>query len=160
MIKPKVLIFSLAYFPFFGGAEIAVREITERLPEIDFEMITVNLDGRQSREELVGRILVYRLGRSKPAKYLFPWQAYYLAKKLHRQKSYRAIWAIMANQAGLAAWLFRKRFPQVKYLLTLQEGDSLWDIWLRTWFIRPWYKAIYRQERHQSGKIESQQARR
>jgi glycosyltransferase involved in cell wall biosynthesis len=51
---------------------------------------------------------------------------------------------MMANQAGLAALFFKLKFPQISYLLTLQEGDSEWDIWLRTWFMRPLYKAIYR----------------
>jgi len=43
----KVLIFSLAYLPFVGGAEIAIKEITDRLTDIEFDMITVNLDGKQ-----------------------------------------------------------------------------------------------------------------
>ena len=51
---------------------------------------------------------------------------------------------MMANQAGWAALKFKKKFPQVKYLLTLQEGDSEWDIFWRIFLIRPIYKAIYR----------------
>jgi len=140
----RVLIFSLAYLPFVGGAELAVKEITNLIDDIDFDMVTVNLDGKQSARERIGNINVYRTGKGKASKYIFPAAAYKLAQELHKQNHYDAVWAIMANQAGLAALLFKKKYPDVKYLLTLQEGDSLKSIWLRTWFIRPWYKNIYR----------------
>ena len=29
--KPAVLVFSTAYFPFVGGAEVAIKQIAERL---------------------------------------------------------------------------------------------------------------------------------
>ena len=88
--------------------------------------------------------MVRRLGHSKFSKYLFPLSAYRLAKKLHKREPYDETWAMMANQGGLAALFFKWKFPKVKYILTLQEGDSILDIWLRTWFMRPLYKAIYR----------------
>lgn len=139
----KVLIFSLAYLPFVGGAELATKEITDRIVGIDFDMITVNLDSRQKKFEKIGKINVYRIGRGKLAKYLFPFAAFKKAVELHKNNQYDAIWAIMANQAGLAALKFKNKYPPVKYLLTLQEGDSLKRIWSRTWFMRPWYKKIY-----------------
>lgn len=140
----KVLIVSLAYLPFVGGAEIAVKEITDRIPDIDFDMVTVNLDGKQKENEMIGNINVYRIGKGLISKYLFPFQAYKKAIELHRQKKYDVVWAMMANQSGLVAQKFKKNFPEVKYLLTLQEGDSLLRIWSRTWFMRKAYKNIYR----------------
>jgi glycosyltransferase involved in cell wall biosynthesis len=142
--KKRILIFSTAYEPFVGGAEVAIKEIASRLPDYDWQMITVNLDGRQKSEEQIGNIKVYRLGNGKLSKYFFPWLAYKKARQLQVQNKYDLIWAMMANQAGLAALFFKLKFPQISYLLTLQEGDSEWDIWLRTWFMRPLYKAIYR----------------
>lgn len=139
----RILIFSLAYLPFIGGAELAVKEITDRLREFDFDMLTVNLDGRQSEAEEIGNIKVYRLGRGKIAKYFFPFSAYRRAVELQRQNHYDAIWVIMANQGGIAAFRFKKIFPDVRYILTLQEGDSLKRIWSRTFFMRPLYKNIY-----------------
>ena len=163
---PKILIFSLAYQPFVGGAEVAIKEITDRLGgEFDFDMITANLDGRQKEFEHLGNINVYRISLFPPPyeaclpvgreggwgegkklinKYLFPWLAYKKAVELHQQNNYQMIWAMMANQAGWAALKFKKKFPPVKYLLTLQEGDSEWDIFWRTFLIRLIYKAIYR----------------
>ncbi|MBI5766019.1 glycosyltransferase family 4 protein [Candidatus Falkowbacteria bacterium] len=143
----KILIFSLAYQPFVGGAEVAIKEITDRLPagsDFKFEMITANLDGRQKIEEKMGNVLVHRIGNGKLSKYFFPWLAYKKAVALQKENHYDTIWAMMANQAGWAALKFKKKFPEVRYLLTLQEGDSEWDIWLRTFLIRPIYKQIYR----------------
>jgi len=140
----KVLITSLAYLPFVGGAELAVKEITDRIADCEFDLITVNLDGRQRAFERIGRINVYRLGRGKFGKYLFPFSGYKKACELQAQNHYDAVWAIMANQAGILAWRLKRKFPAVKYLLTLQEGDSWWQIWVRTFLIRPIYKQIYR----------------
>jgi len=140
----KILIFSLAYYPFVGGAEVAIKEITDRLgDDFEFEMVTCNLDGQQKEFERLGNINVYRIGRGRVRKYLFPWLAYGKAIELQKENNYSAVWAMMANQAGWAALKFKKKFPQVKYLLTLQEGDSEWDIFWRTFLIRPIYKAIY-----------------
>ncbi|MFA6593794.1 MAG: glycosyltransferase family 4 protein [Candidatus Buchananbacteria bacterium] len=145
--KKRILIFSLAYHPFVGGAEVAIKEITERLGEdFEFDMITANLSGHEPKEieNFNGISRVYRLGAGKFDKYRFPWLAYNKALELQQKNDYDAVWAMMANQAGLAALKFKRRFPQIPYLLTLQEGDSELNIWLRTWFIRPIYKAIYR----------------
>lgn len=147
MEKKRILIFSLAYHPFVGGAEVAIKEITKRLgADFEFDLITANLDGQKPAEEnnFNGISRVYRLGAGKIGKYRFPWLAYNKALELQQKNGYDAIWAMMANQAGLAALKFKKKFPHIPYLLTLQEGDSELDIWLRTWFMRPLYKAIYR----------------
>lgn len=139
----KILIFSSAYFPFVGGAEVAVKEMTDRLPDFSFDMITVNLDGQQKKEEQIGNVRVYRIGKGKQAKYFFPFFAKKFANTLHEKNSYDLLWAIMANQAGLAASFFKKFHPKIPLLLTLQEGDSEFDIWIRTWYIRPLYRKIY-----------------
>ena len=60
----KVLIFSLAYYPrYIGGAEVAVREITQRIPaeEYSFDMITLRGAGDPAFEK-VGAVNVYRIG--------------------------------------------------------------------------------------------------
>ena len=142
--RKKILLLSLAYDPFIGGAEVAVKEITDRLEEYEFDMITVNLDGRQEESEKMGNVHVHRIGAGKRSKYFFPWQAQYRAETMHKDRHYDAVWAIMANQAGLAASFFKKKNPSVPFLLTLQEGDSEFDIWIRTFYMRLAYAAIYR----------------
>ena len=97
MPAPRILIFSLAYFPFVGGAEVAVKEITGRLPEFEFEIIHADVGNFWS-------------------KYLYPFWAYREASRRHKIKPYDAIWVIMANQAGMAGALFKRRFPNVPFI--------------------------------------------
>ena len=63
----KILIFSTAYYPkFVGGAEVAVKEITDRLSpnEYEFHLITLRLDKHLPKEEKIGNVFVYRVGFS------------------------------------------------------------------------------------------------
>src|SRR3989338_11038802 len=136
----RILIFSLAYHPMVGGAEIAVKEITDRIPDIEFDMITMRFDKIDLPKEKIGNCTIYRISTSKN---LYPFKALFLGIKLHKSKSYDAIWAIMANWAGFAALFFKFRFPQVSYVLTLQEGDPLSYIKRKVWFIYPLFRHIF-----------------
>jgi glycosyltransferase involved in cell wall biosynthesis len=49
----------------------------------------------------------------------------------------------MANWAGLAALFFKLRFPEVRYILTLQEGDPIPYIMRKTRFIGLLFKKIF-----------------
>ena len=53
----RVLIFSLTYHPFIGGAEVALKEITDRLDpsEFEFDMITLRFDSNLPRVEKMGK---------------------------------------------------------------------------------------------------------
>ncbi len=142
--EPRILIFSMTYLPFVGGAEMAVKAITDRLNDFNFDLITARLDRKLPEFEKMGNLNVYRVGQGWILdKYLFPWLAYFKAKKLHQKRNYQIVQAIMAFYAGLAALFFKWKYPQVKYLLTMQSGDSDFFIWLRTWFWYPLYKKIY-----------------
>ena len=53
--KKKILIFSTTYHPFVGGAEVAVKEITDRLgDEYDFDMVTLKFDRNLPDYEKIG----------------------------------------------------------------------------------------------------------
>jgi len=142
--EPRILIFSMTYLPFVGGAEMAVKEITDRLNDFNFDLITTRFDRKLPKFEKIGNLNIYRVGSGWLLdKYLFPWLAYFKAKKLHQKNNYQIVQAIMAFYAGLAALFFKWKYPQVKYLLTMQSGDSDFFIWLRTWFWYPLYRQIY-----------------
>lgn len=143
--KKKILIFSLAYYPkHIGGAEVAVKEITDRISpsECEFHMITNRYDSTLPEVEQVGNVLVHRIGitTKNPEmedlkrwplhinKGLFQFLAYFKAKKLHNEYSYDGIWGIMAHASGIPAGLFKNTYPEVTYILTLQEGDPLQEI--------------------------------
>ena len=142
----KILIFSVAYRPFIGGAEVAVEEITKRLAfqGFSFDLLTVNLDGKQKSEETVGDMRVFRIGKGTWGKFLFPFGAFLAARKLHHKNHYAATWAIMANYAGFAALFFKIFHRAVPFILTLQEGDPIPEIKRKVWFVWPIFKMIFR----------------
>ncbi len=139
-MKKKILIFSLDYYPGeVGGAEVAIKEITDRVSadEIEFHLLTLHYDKAMEKEEHIGNVFVHRIGfgwknptisdRKKfPLhlnKHLFQFTAPLKALQLHRKYRYDGIWAMMAHSCGIPAGIFKWFHPEVKYLLTLQEGD-------------------------------------
>jgi glycosyltransferase involved in cell wall biosynthesis len=136
----KVLIFSLAYFPkHVGGAEVAIKEITDRIDpqDIEFHMVCLRFDSTLPAVEQVGNVLVHRIGftTKNPSmgdlkkyplalnKYLFQFLAAWKAARLHARYQYDGTWAMMAHSCGVPAAIFKLFYPQVPYILTLQEGD-------------------------------------
>ncbi len=134
----RVLIFSTAYIPFVGGAEVAIKEITDRLKdEYVFDMLTVRLSRDVLKRERVGAITVYRVGWGIGVidKLLAPFLGALLTLRLNAEHRYDAYWTMMATFMSGAAFIaniisLKKKVPIV---LTLQEGDS--DAYLKTrWF--------------------------
>lgn len=137
----KFLIFSLSYFPFAGGAEVAIREITDRisLGEIEFDMVTPHYDSTLPKVEKIGNVTVHRIGfgTKNPTtgnlkglvhtfnKLWFQCAAVCKAHKLHKKNNYDGVWAMMAHSSGVPAALFKKFHKNIPYILTLQEGDPL-----------------------------------
>lgn len=136
MTKRRVLIFSLAYLPHVGGAEVALKEITDRLSDIEFHMLTLNFGG-QAREEKIGNVVVHRVGNggSYFSKILFLPRAAFFAARLHRERPFDAFWAMMSYML-FPIVLLRFMGVRVPYLLTLQEGDP-WEHMFNRWFILP-----------------------
>ncbi|MCR4275965.1 MAG: hypothetical protein NUV90_01100, partial [Candidatus Parcubacteria bacterium] len=121
----RVLIFSLAYYPHVGGAEVAVKEVTDRVSDIEFHMVTMRFSADEAREEKIGKVFVHRIenNSSRLSKLFFQFSAAHKAALLHRQHHFDAVWAMMAHSSGVPAGLFKTFHPEVKYLLSLQEGD-------------------------------------
>lgn len=131
MSKKGLAIFSLAYSPFVGGAEVAVKEISDRLPDFQFKLFTYRFDKNWKSQEQMGNVLVNRIGTGGEGsyygqffkKFLYIFQAWLAAEKSHKQNPFSATWAIMASYGGIAALLFKLFHPGIPLLLTLQEGD-------------------------------------
>ncbi len=161
MQKPKkIIIFSVTYFPnLVGGDVVAVKEITDRLPEHEFEfhLLTLRFDKNLPKEEKIGNVHVYRLGfvgEVKGAadsyrfplhynKYLFTVIAPIKAFFLHRKIRFDLSWSIMANYAGFAALFFKLLKPKIPFLLTLQEGDPFEHSKRRVGILFPLFKMIF-----------------
>lgn len=156
----RILTFSLAYYPdVVGGAEVAIKEITNRIDtkDIVFDMVTIRHNSSLPKFERIGNVGVYRIGftRKNPPiadlgrfplainKYLFPFLGYLKAASLHRKNHYDGIWAMMANYASFAALFFKIRYPRVKFLLTLQESDPIEYVKHRILFAFPIFRRVF-----------------
>jgi len=160
-MQKRVLIFSLAYFPdLIGGAEIAVKEITDRInnSEYQFDMITWRSNNQLPKVEKMGNITVYRIGfgKNKPDlselsrfplllnKYLFPFLSVIKAIQLNISNKYDIIWSVMANYAGFGAMFYKTIFPKCYFVLNLQEGDPIEHIKQRVRRVYPLFVQIFK----------------
>ncbi|TSC73643.1 MAG: hypothetical protein G01um101448_662 [Parcubacteria group bacterium Gr01-1014_48] len=148
------------YYPLVGGAEIAVKEITDHISkdEIAFDMVTLRYDRSLPKVEQIGNVTVYRVGFSKKGptpedlisfplyliKVFYPWLAFVKALMLSIRYRYNASWAIM-SYAGFPS-LFLRIVRRVPFILTLQEGDSLSHITgrFRIRAVFPLYKLVFK----------------
>ena len=141
----KVLIFSTAYLPLVGGAEIAVDEITKRLPAWQFDLITAKIHKGLKKEEKINNINVYRVGFGfNFDKYLLPFLGLIKAKQLEKKNRYDLSWSIMASFGGFLGLRFKKKYPNKKWLLTLQEGDTPKHILRRVGIFKKWFYQIFK----------------
>ncbi|PIQ66392.1 MAG: hypothetical protein COV96_01735 [Candidatus Zambryskibacteria bacterium CG11_big_fil_rev_8_21_14_0_20_42_18] len=155
----RILIFSLTYHPFIGGAEVAIKEITDRQDseDLEFDMITLRFNNKLPKFEHIGMVNVHRIGFSttnpsisdlsswplKINKYLFPFLGLFKALSLNKTRRYDALWNMMANYSAFAGLFFKLIKPRVKYLLTLQEGDPIDHIRGRVGFFYPLFKKLF-----------------
>jgi phosphatidylinositol alpha-1,6-mannosyltransferase len=132
----RVLIFSLAYYPHVGGAEVAIKEITDRIPDVAWHMVTMNFGGDVPAEQ-IGKVVVHRVGSgaSYLDKILFIPRAVFAARDLNRERRFDAYWVMMSYML-FPVVLLRFMGVRVPYLLTLQEGDP-WEHMFSRWFILP-----------------------
>jgi glycosyltransferase involved in cell wall biosynthesis len=130
-MKKRILIFSLVYYPqFIGGAEVAIKDITDRISpsEIEFDMVTLRSKG-DKKQERIGNINVYRVGFPILGmtfnKYLLLKTGFWKAVFLNYKNRYDATWSMMATYNSFAALFFKLFHPKIPFLLTLQEGDPI-----------------------------------
>ena len=132
----RVLILTTAYLPQVGGSELAIKNITDRLPEIDFDLITSRPPAGGSKNipeyEKMGDVNIYRVGNSLSLfsfllpKIFFPIAVFFKAQQLIRKNGpYGMIHAYQASQAAGGGWLLKWRYPDIPFLVTVQEGKVL-----------------------------------
>lgn len=136
----RILIFSLAYYPrFASGAEIAIKEITDRISpsDIEFHLITLLFDRSSPREERIGNVRVYRVGFGGGyfSKILYIPLAALKARELDKRFHYDALWSVMTYML-LPVVLARMLGVKAPHALTLQDGDPYKKVFER-WFMRP-----------------------
>lgn len=123
-MKKRALIFSTAYLPLVGGAEIALKETTDRLTEWEFDLVCAKIAPELPRTERIGNVRVFRVGVGHPIdKYLLSVLGPLHAIFLRRVARHDLVWSLMASYGGFASLVYSLVFPRTPYLLTLQEGD-------------------------------------
>ncbi len=151
----KILIFSHAYFPnWIGGAEIALKEITDRIPADECEFHLITLGSTESVFEKMGNISVHRMrifgSRARGgifhilAKYIFIFAAFFKGVQLQREYHFDAFWTLMATYGGFSALFMKLAYPKKEFLLTLQEGDPIEYIMKRLGAFKFLYKQIFK----------------
>lgn len=155
--KKRVLVFSLAYEPLTGGAEVAVREITKQLPDYHFDILTIKHNKSYPSTEEKGNITIHRLGFGsgqsidlkketfffKFNKYLFPFLSVMKGWVLSKKNNYDFTWSMMASYNGFGALFYKWLKPETIFILTLQEGDPFEYIKKRVGIFWPLYVKIF-----------------
>ena len=128
-----------------SGAEVAVKEITDKTKNCEFDLYCARLDKNLLKKEKIGNVLVRRIGIGHAIdKFLLPFFGFFNALKEHQKNPYNLVWGIIASHGSLAA-LFFKLKTKTPFLLTLQEGDSLEHINKRTRFFKPLFRKIFQE---------------
>ena len=126
-MKKKILIFSLAYYPHYvSGAEAAIKEITDRISEDEYEfhLVTHLFEKNAPRVEKIGNVTVYRVGfgGGRVSKILFVPLSALKARALHKKLHFTGMWAMMTYML-MPVTLARLIGVRIPYALTLQDGD-------------------------------------
>ena len=142
--KKRVLIFTTAYFPLTGGAEVAVSDLTGSLKDYEFDLICARLRPDLPREQKIGRVNVFRVGWGLSwDKYFLPFLGLFKALKLNKKNDYAGSWAVMISYGAFAARFLKNRTKK-PYLLTLQEGTPVEKIERKVGPLRPIFNSIFK----------------
>src|SRR3989344_7980328 len=135
--KPLVLVFTTAYTPFVGGAELAIQEISRRLKDdFEFVIITARLRRTLRKEEVFSEGRVIRLGiGSRVDKLLLPflifffvfWELSFRNWKLQARQGRVLMWGVMVSYASIAAFFIKLFKKNISFVLTVQEGNRAWE---------------------------------
>ena len=119
----RLLVFATTYFPLVGGAEVALKELTDRMPDIRFELICAKIRSGLPKTEQIGNITVHRVGFGTAFdKFLLPVLGVLKARSLG---PFSVVWSLMASFGGFTALVYTWVRPKTTLVLTLQEGDPL-----------------------------------
>src|SRR3989344_518622 len=144
----RILILTTAYLPQVGGSELAIKNITDRLPGVCFDLITSRPSKNIPEYEKMGDVNVYRVGSSISLssfllpKNFFPVAVFFKACRLLRKYGpYNVIHAYQASQAAGGGWLLKWKYPDIPFVVTLQEGKVLNS---QSWLMRFFRYLIFR----------------
>ncbi len=141
----RVLVFSTDDFLYpSSGAEQALGNISERMPNIEFDLICAKLRKGVSGYEKVKNVHIHRMGFGIPKidGFILALFGHYCAYKLMKKYSYDFIWSIMASYGAFSAIRVKKK-TGLPFLLTLQEGDAFEYIYDKVKYVRKSFNEIF-----------------
>ncbi len=117
--KQAVLVFSTAYFPFVGGAEVAIREVARRLsPKFDFFIITSRFKRNLPKIEKVKEGTIVRLGFGNILdKYFLP-----VLGVLWALRKEGMLFGLDISAGSFAPAFLKFLFPKRFFVLNIQYG--------------------------------------
>jgi glycosyltransferase involved in cell wall biosynthesis len=141
--KPRILVLIPSYLPIVGGAEVAVAELADRLPQFEFVLICGRLRRELPRYERMGPVEVHRVGIGVSVDAWFlPVLGALKALTLARRERFALVQSVGANQAAATAFVLshiRRRTPSLLSLVGTSEDLHAAGRWLG-----PLYRAIHR----------------
>lgn len=120
--KPVIFVFTTAYFPFIGGAEVAIEQVTKKLSDkFDFVIFTSRMDKSLPKREVRSEGLVVRVGFGCVLdKYLLPLFGVFSALKFPRGSA--ALWGMDLSFGSLCAAIMKIFWPRIPLVFTIQYG--------------------------------------
>ncbi len=154
----RILIVATSYLPLVGGAELAVKNITDRLPDFAFDLVTgrytvgEKYDPSLPAQERIGNVNIYRAGwpgvgvRFLVPKAVVPLAIFFKALPLLRSRAYDLVYGLQASQATGALWLLNF-FGLIRspILIGIQEGK---DLATQSWLLRVFRHLIFKTADH------------
>lgn len=133
MPKINIIIFSTAYHPFVGGAEIAIEEIATRLSNrFDITIVTARMRKDLARLEERREATIVRVGLGRGFdKWLLPFLGMFAFRRVRRtmKGQHVMIMGIDISQGALGAALAKMFFPRTPFVFNVQYGES--EEWLK-----------------------------
>ncbi|MBL7057855.1 glycosyltransferase family 4 protein [Patescibacteria group bacterium] len=146
----KILIIATRYFPHPSGPAEAVRQITNQIDTVKFDLITIKESRDLSRFDRIDMVNVHRFGIGNRIidQYLLAFFGHMFAKRLHDNRQYSAIWGIGSDYGATAAASFKIKNPEIPFLLTIQDEDDPKHIRKRIGLVDPWFRRIFASADH------------
>lgn len=120
--EQRVLVFSTTFLPHAGSAELALSDLINAMPNVNFDVITTKFSKDIAGDESFGsNVHVYRVGYGyRFDKYILPFLGAKVGRQLRKDHTYLFQWALFASYGALAA-LFTGRKNELPLLITLAD---------------------------------------
>jgi len=133
----RVLVFSTTFYPYAGAAELALSDLMQALPDVQFDVVTTKFTKDAIADENPApNVTLHRVGRGNSLdKYLLPVLGASVARTLKKNNSYMFQWSLFASYGALAA-LFSKQKGDLPLLITLADQKLASIPWYTKFILR------------------------